>query len=169
MRSEDGNILDTILTWALELKLFNIIYILLEDKRIDVNYKEYNYKEYYSTHLMRASKNGHLDIVNRLLKCEEINVNLQDEDGDTALIFASYTNHLSIVNKLLKCEQIDVNIENNNGENIFIYTSKNNKPIFNILKKYEKNKIYKGFNLFYDCDPIFIPNDLLDLIIDFCN
>ena len=122
MRSEDGNILDTILTWALELKLFNIIYILLEDKRIDVNYKEYNYKEYYSTHLMRASKNGHLDIVNRLLKCEEINVNLQDKYGCTALISAS--DHLDIVNRLLKCEQIDVNIENNNGENIFILNKK---------------------------------------------
>ena len=42
--------------------------------------------KYGDTALMMASRNGHLNVVNRLLDHKEIDVNLQDKGGDTALI-----------------------------------------------------------------------------------
>ena len=49
---------------------------------------------------MDASRVGHLDVVNRLLDCKDINVNLQDIDGRTALMEASRHGHLDVVKKL---------------------------------------------------------------------
>ena len=64
---------------------------------------------------MFASCNGYLSIVNRLLECkclrEDIDINLQDDDGFTALIHASKYGYLNIVNRLLECKDIDVNFQ----------------------------------------------------------
>ena len=57
--------------------------------------------------LIDASRNGHLDVVNRLLDYNSknndfgIDVNLQDKDGRTALNWASRNGQLDMVNRLL--------------------------------------------------------------------
>ena len=54
---------------------------------------------------MRASRNGHLNVVNRLLECKKIEVNVKDENGCTALIWASLKGHLDMVERLSECEK----------------------------------------------------------------
>jgi ankyrin repeat protein len=88
------------------------------------------------TPLHLACDNGHIDIVNILLKCNS-SVNLCNTDGYTPLHLACYNGNIDIVNILLKCNssvnlcywcmftktttQINVNIEfNKNVHNVFI-------------------------------------------------
>ena len=58
-------------------------------------------------------------MVNRLLDCKEIDVNLLQKIyyyadiwvvGDTALVWALHNEHLPVVNRLLDCKEIDVNV-----------------------------------------------------------
>jgi hypothetical protein len=58
-------------------------------------------------------KNGHLDIVNILLKCNS-SVNLCGTDGYTPLHVACRNGHIDIVNILLKCNS-SVNLCGTNG------------------------------------------------------
>ena len=57
---------------------------------------------------MWASMKGHLDVVNRLLDFKEIDVNLQDENGRTALIWASGNGYLDVVNRLQKFQKSQI-------------------------------------------------------------
>ncbi|NXD17394.1 AN33B protein, partial [Nothocercus nigrocapillus] len=50
---------------------------------------------------MVACYQGFVDIVPLLRKCPHINVNHQDNDGDTALMVAAQAGHITIVNYLL--------------------------------------------------------------------
>ena len=56
-----------------------------------------------------ASDEGHLEIVRDLLNHNEVEVNIQDNEGNTALIYAR---DLEIVRILLNHTEIDVNIKN---------------------------------------------------------
>ena len=64
---------------------------------------------------MWAAENGHLDIVDSLLKKKGIDVNLQNVNGYTALMLATQRGHLDVVNRLLEENVIDVNIQDNDG------------------------------------------------------
>ena len=68
---------------------------------------------------MRASFNGHTEIVEILLNTEGINVNMQNKVGYTALMKASSNGYTEIVKMLLNKEYIDVNIQNNGGRDYF--------------------------------------------------
>ncbi|NXE01109.1 PANKY protein, partial [Chaetorhynchus papuensis] len=50
---------------------------------------------------MVACCKGFVDIVPLLRKCPYINVNQQDNDGNTALMMAAQAGHITIVNYLL--------------------------------------------------------------------
>lgn len=69
--------------------------------------------------LLMASYHGHDRIVDRLLECKDINVNIQDHDGwehgnaNTPLLVAIKNSNLDIVNRLLLREELDCNLENN--------------------------------------------------------
>ena len=69
------------------------------------------------TPLMLACQEGHIDIV-RLLLEQEVDVNLQNENNDTALIEACFNGHTEIVQLLMQREDIDVNLQNENTDNI---------------------------------------------------
>ena len=54
-------------------------------------------------------------IVCQLLEHKEIDVNVKNRRGDTALMLASKAGHENIVNQLLEHKEIDVNAQNNKG------------------------------------------------------
>ena len=58
--------------------------MLLQDKRIEIN----QHNKGGSTALMCASINGHKEIVEMLLDHKDINVNLEDDFGVTAILIA---------------------------------------------------------------------------------
>ena len=59
---------------------------------------------------------GREDIVKDLLVVPGIDVNLQNEDGNTALIYAASRGYEDIVARLLAAPGIDVNLQNNDGK-----------------------------------------------------
>jgi ankyrin repeat protein len=61
-----------------------------------------------------------LEKVKRLLKDKNIDVNLQNFDGDTPLMVAVEENNLDMVNALLQHPQINVNLRNNEGLTAFM-------------------------------------------------
>ena len=61
-----------------------------------------------------ASINGNKDVV-RLLQARDININIQDDDGNTALHHAVSSNNLDILKTLLM-HKLDVNIQNRFGQ-----------------------------------------------------
>ncbi|MGV2437803.1 MAG UNVERIFIED_CONTAM: ankyrin repeat domain-containing protein [Anaerolineae bacterium] len=50
---------------------------------------------------MRASENGHVEVVEALFTIDKVNVNIQNADGDTALLRASENGHVEVVKALL--------------------------------------------------------------------
>ena len=68
---------------------------------------------------MLAVENGDTAIVDRLLECENIDINAKNKNGVTALMFAAKSQpgsgRTEIVDRLLKCENIDINAKNKNG------------------------------------------------------
>ncbi|MDR1908207.1 MAG: ankyrin repeat domain-containing protein [Holosporales bacterium] len=98
---------------------------LLEIDDIDPNVRD----TFQKTPLIRVCEGYNcqesLEIVKLLLikgkkaKKGKIDVNLQDEDGNTALILAAAFSP-AIVNVLLKEENVDVNIKNNEGKTAFM-------------------------------------------------
>ena len=76
------------------------------DKINDVNVQD----ELGWTALMWACRNGHLDVVNRLLDCKEIDVNLQNEKDRTALMLACGNEHWKAGNRLGGWNEIDVDL-----------------------------------------------------------
>ena len=78
---------------------------------INVNHARYGY-----TALIHASKLGHTECVELLLKHPNINVNhATNNDGHTALRYASYNGNTECVELLLKHPNINVNYADNNG------------------------------------------------------
>ena len=58
---------------------------------------------------------GHIDILKVLINQKGINVNLQADDGETALHLARRTGRSSVYEVLLEHPEIDPEIKNNNG------------------------------------------------------
>ena len=81
--------------------------------------------------LHAASKNGHIDIVNRLLDLPEgrrVKVDEKDLDGNTCLMWAYKNGHLKIVNRLLDLpEERGVKVDEKDGEGntCFMWACKN--------------------------------------------
>jgi ankyrin repeat protein len=63
--------------------------------------------------LMKASWNGHTDIVQELLKHDGVDVNHRNVEGETALMLASCQGHVDIVEALLKQDALGVYHRNN--------------------------------------------------------
>ena len=73
--------------------------------------------------IIEAAKIGNTEVVKLLLK-ENVDVNIQKENGVTALMLASQKGHTQVVKLLLK-ENADVNIQNNNGWTALMIASQN--------------------------------------------
>ncbi len=74
--------------------------------------------------LIQATKNGNTQKVMKLLKGKlNIDINVQNKYGMTALIYAAYNGHPEIVTQLLKVPTIDVNQQDNCGRTALIYAA----------------------------------------------
>jgi hypothetical protein len=65
---------------------------------------------------MRAATMGLIDIVSVLIAAPDIQINLTNPPGNTALMLAAFNGHLHVVNILLKVPGIDLNIKNTINE-----------------------------------------------------
>jgi ankyrin repeat protein len=66
-------------------------------------------------HYCGHARAGHTDIVVQLLKHGKVHVNLQDSQGETALMLASTECRTDIVRTLLQDKNVDVNIRSKRG------------------------------------------------------
>ncbi len=122
-----------------------------------------------NTALIQAAMYGYSGIVNRLLDCKQIDVNVKNRVGWTALIYAAMYGHSDIVNRLLDCKNIDVNFQDKYENTALIYASKyRNSDVVNRLTEFQKKQIHEGFELSYSHGSLYVPVDLIKLIIDFC-
>lgn len=78
------------------------------------------------------------DVVNFLLQRDDINVNLQNGIGYTALMYASHRKYYKIVKMLLNRKDIDVNIRDRDKNTALYIASKHN--LVNIVELLLKNE-----------------------------
>ena len=67
---------------------------------------------------MTAIVMGSDSIVKDLLEHKNIDVNLQNKDGNTALLIALFNNRHIIAKQLIHHKDINLDIQNNKGENV---------------------------------------------------
>ena len=118
--------------------------------------------------LMWAAQYGHLAVVNKFLENEGTDVNQIGVFGWTALIEASNKGQLDVVNRLLECKEIDVNLQTKGGRTALIRASwHGHLDVANLLLDFQKTQIREGFELSYSHGSLYIPVDLIELIIGF--
>ena len=90
---------------------------------------------------VKYSENGDLDGVERLL-INNIDVNLPNKDGYTALMMASRNGHLNVVDLLLFFREIDIYIQNKYEYTAMEMASENeHMDIVNKLLNFQINKM----------------------------
>ena len=83
-------------------KHVEVVEILVSEMPQDLNINVVHDQEFDRTALMLAARLGYLEMIEILLKHQEVNVNLQDMHGMTALYLAARESHESIVQLLLE-------------------------------------------------------------------
>ena len=97
-----------------------VIIIVIVAGRLNKEEEKEKYRDYYS--LINASKNGDLEKVKLLIE-NGANIEVKDNNGDTALILASYYRRLEIVKYLVE-KGANINATNDNGWTSLMYASK---------------------------------------------
>ena len=105
--------------------------LLLSQPGVDVNIK---CRRGGWTPLMIACRKGYANIVRRLCQVNEINPNITDKYGDTALFLALYTNHIECVKILRTVPKTNWNMKNRDGQCPIIITLKNQYISMDILE-----------------------------------
>ncbi|AXK60205.1 ankyrin repeat domain-containing protein [Candidatus Chromulinivorax destructor] len=117
-----------------EIELLRAILILLGEEGILLEGTEPTQE--ISTHVNKllyfAIHHGLTNAVQLLLKIPEININSQDEDGESSLHYAVKSDRADIVKLLLARPEIDVNIQDKNGDSPLDYAFEANR--INILQ-----------------------------------
>ena len=103
------------------LEQFNVLNTTQKEKEEDQQLQHSS--GYLTIPIIEAAKIGNIEVVKLQLK-EHVNVNIQDEDGVTALMLASLNGHTQVVELLLK-ENADVNIQKENGRTALMLASLN--------------------------------------------
>lgn len=85
-----------------------------------------------NTLLLEVANVGNEDTVKTLLKVPGINVNIQNEHGNTPLMGASWQGHENIVKLILQDPSTNVNVQNENQETALIIAANHSHP--NIVK-----------------------------------
>ena len=134
-------------------KLFTYIDELLDELKID---GDLIFDENYSS-LHITSQNGDIKTIYKILKNTNIDINIQDINGNTSLHIAVQYNRKQIIQYLTTCG-IDIYIKNSDNKNVFdiIQRKKLNKDIKNFNKMYQTikynviNELSTIMNLNYD-------------------
>ena len=93
------------------LEQFNVLNTIQKEKEEEQQLQHSS--GYLTIPIIEAAKIGNTEVVKLLIK-ENADVNVQDEDGWTALLLASLNGHTQVVELLIK-ENADVNIQKKNG------------------------------------------------------
>ncbi len=103
------------------------------------------------TPLMRAAKEGRLDIVDELLSLG-VDISVTNADGCNALWLACYNGSHEIIERLLAAG-IDIDLQNGNGATCLMYVSSNSKPdLVKLLLEKGANAALKNFDDFSALD-----------------
>lgn len=103
------------------------------------------------TPLMRACKEGRLDIVETLLKLG-VDIAVTNADGCNALWLACYNGNPAIIRRLIDAG-IDIDLQNGNGATCLMYVSSNGKPeILRLLLENGANPALRNFDDFSALD-----------------
>ena len=79
------------------------------------------------TAFLEAARDGDLDTLDKAFRAGNINVNIQDMDGTTALIAAVLKNHPACVERILAHMDTDVNLQDTDGWTALIYAACNGR------------------------------------------
>lgn len=89
-------------------------------------------------------KEGHMDVVDKVLFKKKVDLNLIDEDGNSVLMRLLKAKCFSLVLKYMKKENWDINHQNNEGDTFaHILSTMDYKHIIEIIKTLKKNKNFK--------------------------
>ena len=125
------------LTWAIEynnIELFNILLSAGVDVNIGIFDGFSGDLPPKSSQLIFASLLNRTEIVKLLLAVPGIDINLQNEYGDSALIIACKEGNSEIIKLLLTAPGINVNLQNKDGDSALIITCrKGNAEIVKLL------------------------------------
>lgn len=103
------------------------------------------------TPLMRAAKEGRLDIVEELLALG-VDFSVTNADGCNALWLACYNGSHAIIERLIAAG-IDIDLQNGNGASALMYVSSNSKPdLVKLLLEKGANPKLKNFDDFSALD-----------------
>lgn len=133
---------------------FDIVEELIDEKKIDINICDTLHNS-LSIRLLKAKQ---YDLVLKIIKRRNFNVNYQNDDGNTFSHFLSIDNNfrtIKIIEQLLKKSNYNPNIKNKLGETAFD-RSINNNCLINSLKFFEDKRFtsithYSFIKLYYDC------------------
>ena len=103
------------------------------------------------TPLMRAAKEGRLDIVEELLALG-VDIAVTNADGCNALWLACYNGSHTIIERLIAAG-IDIDLQNGNGASALMYVASNSKPdLVKLLLEKGANAKLKNFDDFSALD-----------------
>jgi ankyrin repeat protein len=103
------------------------------------------------TPLMRAAKEGRLDVVKELLALG-VDIAVANADGCNALWLACYNGSHEIIERLIAAG-IDIDLQNGNGASALMYVSSNSKPdLVKLLLEKGANPKLKNFDDFSALD-----------------
>lgn len=144
--------------------IFNDLSII---KKIISSGADINLQDYYgSTALMYSINDKLIEITEELIKYPDINYNLTNIDGNTALhiLLINNINNINILTKLII--ETDLSIQNNNGDTCLHYLINNKIIIKDILIKKELN-IFISNNDNINCYQLIQKNnEMIELIIN---
>ena len=99
------------------------------------------------TPLMRAAKEGRLDVVDELLTWG-VDVAVTNADGCNALWLACYSGNRALIERLIAVG-IDIDLQNGNGATCLMYVASNSKPdLVQLLLEKGANPKLKNFDDF---------------------
>jgi len=99
------------------------------------------------TPLMRAAKDGRLDIIEELLAAG-VDLHVTNADGCNALWLACYNGSHALIERLIAAG-IDLDLQNGNGASCLMYVASNSKPdLVKLLLEKGANPRLKNFDDF---------------------
>lgn len=103
------------------------------------------------TPLMRAAKEGRLDVIDELLACG-VDISVLNADGCNALWLACYNGNHEIIERLISAG-IAIDNQNGNGATCLMYVASNSKPdLVKLLLEKGANPRLKNFDDFSALD-----------------